>query len=266
MGEVERARLKVALSRHYAAQRGDTETDKAEEIARLMLAEDARMGRAERSTLGMPAFVAAQVRYVPAWTWGAQLACVAAMVLLAEVLGDTEPVRWAVGVAASLAVLVCVPSMHASRRHGVAELEYACRFDCTSVLVARLVVMGCSCSLATALIVAGTSAASGLSALAVALWACPPYFLACAGSLALMRKSRPGAVPLACVAWVAVCCGALLAVARALPNVYDASALAVWAAAAAVALAWLVRECLLTVRSAASGLDAFAPHLAVTNN
>ena len=267
MGEVDRARLKVALSRHYAAQRSEAAGAGMDALVTAMLAEDARMCRADtRQAMGMPSFVAAQVRYIPAWTWAAQIACVAAMVWLACSVGDADPVRWVVGALSALSVLVCVPTLHASRRHGVAELEYSCCFDATGVLVARLVVMGCSCSLVVALMVAGTSAATGLGALDVALWACPPYFLSCAGSLALMRRVRPDVAAVACFAWAALCCGALLMLGHACPDAYAASSLGTWAFAAALALAWLVREAALTVRSAAAGLDSFAPQLANTYN
>lgn len=266
MGETGRARLEAELARHYAAQRDEVAPETTDALVAAMVAEDARIRRVQSRRMGTARFVASQVRYIPAWTWAAQAALVALMCVLAYAAGDAGSTRVCIGILSAVCVLVGVPAVHASKLHRVVELEYACAHDTASVLVARLIVLGCSSALAVALMVGATAPAVEASAFDVALWACPPYFLSCAGSLALMRRVRPDVAAVACFAWAALCCGALLMLGHACPDAYAASSLGTWAFAAALALAWLVREAALTVRSAAAGLDSFAPQLANTYN
>jgi hypothetical protein len=163
-------------------------------------------------------------------------------------------------------VLVGVPAVHASKLHRVVELEYACAHDTASVLVARLIVLGCSSALAVALMVGATAPAVEASAFDVALWACPPYFLSCAGSLMALRKASPAAAPALCVALAVACSVVLMALASTVPDLYAHASIASWASAAVADLAWLAREVWMTLRSAHEGLDAFSPHLARTYN
>lgn len=258
--------LETELMRHYAAQREAPAAERLYELACLMTKEGARVSEAPARRLGDAGFVAAQVRFVPPWSWGAQLVIVTLMVWSALSCGNAAPVRWAVGLMSAASVLVCVPPLFSSSQHGVIELECACRYNAARVLAARLIVLGCSCALAVALMVAGTSVATGIGALSVTLWACPPYFCSCAGTLAILRRARTPHAVVSSIAWIAVICSALLAISIAFPGIYGPAALAIWGLAAAAALAWLVREALLALRSAAGGLDSFAPHIASTCN
>ena len=260
MTDEKRIKAERALSRYYAERRKPAPSEDVAKIAGLMLEEDAKL-RKDNRDMGTLGFVCAQVRFVPAWVWAAQLFIVAAMVWTAAACGDVRPVRWAVGAMSAASVLVCVPTLLSGKQSGVIELEYACRFNTARVLSARLLILGCSCSLAVALMVAGTSAATGLGALTVALWACPPYFLACATSIFALRKLNTEVAALVSVAEAAVVCGALLVASEVFPGIYDTAALATWGLATGAAAAWLAREAVLSLRSAARGLDSFSPHL-----
>jgi hypothetical protein len=266
MGETGRARLEAELARHYAAQRDEVAPETTDALVAAMVAEDARIRRVQSRRMGTAGFVASQVRYIPAWTWAAQAALVALMCVLAYAAGDAGSTRVCIGILSAVCVLVGVPAVHASKLHRVVELEYACAHDTASVLVARLIVLGCSSALAVALMVGATAPAVEASAFDVALWACPPYFLSCAGSLMVLRKASPAAAPALCVALAVACSLALLALASTVPDLYAHASLASWAAAAAAALAWLAREVAMTMRTAREGLDAFSPHLARTYN
>lgn len=266
MGEVGRARLEMELKRHYAAQRDEVAPEATDALVAAMVAEDARIRRTQPRHMGAAAFVASQVRYIPVWTWAAQAALVAIMCVLAYAAGDAGSTRVCIGILSAMCVLIGVPTVHASKLNRVAELEYACPRNAASVLVARLIVLGCSSSLAVALMVGATAPAVEASAFDVALWACPPFFLSCAGSLMALRKASPVTASMLCVAWTATCSVALLALAGAVPDLYAHASLASWAAAAAAALAWLAREVVMTLRAAHEGLDAFSPHLARTYN
>lgn len=260
MAEPDSKRTERALRRLYAVKRAAVPPGDIDRIVKLMLEEDPRFRKVGESA-GMLGFVCAQVRFVPMWVWVAQLCVVSVMVWTALVCGDADPVRWAVGAMSVASVLVCVPTLISDKRHRVVELEYACRFDAADVLAARLLILGCSCSLAVALMVAGTSAATDLGALEVALWACTPYFLACATALAALRRLTPEAAVSVSVAGAAAVCGALLVVSEAFPGTYDAAALGAWGLAAAAAGAWLVREAILLLCAAAQGLDSLYPRL-----
>ncbi len=264
MREQERVSLEVDLSRHYAAQRGLGERQAAASIARAMLDEDARMCRVVPCNRGAVAFVASQVRYIPAWTWAAQVALVALMCAVARAAGNAESTSLTVGILSAMTVLVAVPTVQASKQNGVAELEYACLHNAASVMVARLIVLGCSSALAVALMVAAAASAVNVSAFVIALWTCPPFFLSCAGSLMALRTAHPASASMRCLVCTSTCCLVLLVLAAALPGLYEGTSVAIWLLAAACALAWLIHELALTVRAASAGLDAFSPQLAHT--
>ena len=177
---------------------------------------------------------------------------------------DAGAAKLAVGVLSAAAVLVGVPTLHASKLNGVAELEYSCQNNAASVMVARLIVLGCSSALTVALMVGAVASSLDIGALSVALYACPPFFCSCAGSLALLRRAAPSSAAVLCWAWAAACCAVLMALASMWPDMYDGASLASWIAAATVALAWLVREIAMTFRVVSAGLDAFSPHMAKT--
>ncbi|MBQ9002829.1 MAG: hypothetical protein IJ131_05000 [Eggerthellaceae bacterium] len=266
MGDVDRARLKVALSRHYATQRESVSLEEIDALAAAMVAEDARARMTKGTELGHAAFVADQVRYIPAWTWAAQVAIVAIMCFLAHTAGNAAASKLAIGLLSALSVLVGVPTMQASKLHNVAELEYSCPHNAASVMVARLIVLGCSSALAVGIMIAVAASALDVSAFDVALWACPPFFLSCAGSLMALRLAPAPVATMLCAVWTVACSAALLALASTVPQLYAHASLASWATAAALACTWLVREIAMTVRTVDAGLDAFSPHMAKTYN
>lgn len=256
----------MELDQHYAAQRKAANVDAIDAIASAMVAEDTRIRRIQPCRMGAAEFVASQVRYIPVRTWAAQAAIVVLMCMLAYVAGDVGSTKVSVGILSAIAVLVGVPTVQASKLYQVAELEYACRHNAASVMVARMIVLGCSSALAVAFMVGATAPTVDASAFDVALWACPPFFLSCAGSLMALRKAHPSSATTLCVAWTAACCALLLTLASVFPDLYADTSLASWALAAATALVWLACEFALTVRAANAGLDAFSPHLARTYN
>lgn len=174
--------------------------------------------------------------------------------------------KLAVSILSAMSVLVGVPTVHASKLHGVAELECACPNNAASVMVARLIVLGCSSALAVGLMVAATAAGIDADVIAVALCVAPPFFCSCAGSLLALRKAPPASALAYCVAWTAGCCFALVMLAGWEPSLYANASLAVWAIASALACLWLACELAATVRVLHDGLDAFSPQRARTFN
>ena len=258
------AKLESTLIRHYTARCPPVSQDDVLHVASLMLAEDSRARKAAVRPMGSAAFVAAQVRYIPIWTWAVQVLIVALMVALARASSSMVDAKLAVGILSAASVLVGVPTVQVSKRHGMAELEYSCQNNAASVMVARLIVLGCSSSFAVALMVGVVASSLNVGALSVALCACPPFFCSCAGSLAVLRRAAPSSAAVLCWAWAVACCAVLMALASMFPNMYEGASLASWIAAAALALAWLAHEVAMTLRAASAGLDAFSPHMAKT--
>ena len=253
MSKADQKRLEAMLVNHYAAEQVVVEPETVDDITHAMLDEDARVGKVRRRSMGFAAFIAAQVGFIPVWTWAAQVAIVAVMCVVAFAGGDAYAAKLSIGILSASTVLVGIPTIHASKLHGVAELEYSCPNNAASVLVARLIVLGCSSALAVLLMVSVTAANLDLGTFAVALWAAPPFFCSCAGCLFVLRKAAPSTGAALCVVWI-------------FPEMYAEASLTVWAGAAAAALAWLVRELIMTLRSAWEGFDAFSPYMAKTYN
>lgn len=256
MTDIGKAHVKVALARHYRGQRESVDPQVAREIAAAMLVEDART-RAHAERTGPLAFIGLQARSTPAWAWAAQIALVVLMALMAQASANAALVRPAVGVLAALSVLVGVPVIHSSQVHGMAELESSCRNDCARVLVARLLVMGCSEALCCALLVALAVSPAQAGALSVLLWAALPFFCSCAGCLACLRRVRGSGALAACATWALACCGALYVFGARFPTIYEGASLWAWALAACAAACWLAREAAALVRHARAGLYAF---------
>lgn len=266
MADVERAALEAALVRHYESGHAQAEVDAIDRLVRTMLAEVKRANRMERQRAGLVAFVWNQVRYVPAWTWVAQAALATLMCAIAFSSGDPTSIKMTIGILSAMTVLVGAPTVHSSKQNGMAELEYSCPNNAASVMVTRLVILGCSSSLAVAVMIGATSLSLETSAFCVVLWSAPPFFLSCAGSLMALRKADPAVATIICVSWTAICSASLLALANVLPEMYAQASLAVWAAAAASACTWLVHEVAMTIRTVSAGFDAFSPHMARTHD
>jgi len=259
-------RLEMELARHYTSQREDVTTQDIDRLVQAMVTEDSRMRRMQPRRMGAAEFVVSQARFIPAWTWVVQVALVVLMCAMAYAAGDASSTKVTIGILSAMCVLVGVPTVQASKLHGVVELEYACPHNAASVMVARLIVLGCSSAMTVALMVGVTASRLDASAFDVALWACPPFFGSCAGSLLALRKAPPSVATTFCVAWIVTCSAALLTLANTLPDLYAHTSVAVWTVASACGLIWLLREFALTLRSVSEGLDAFSPHLARTNN
>ena len=257
MSEITNMQLKGALRQHYAAQRIAPSGAQLNNLVSAMLEEDAKPREVPAPTLGMIDFIAAQVHYVPLWSWLAQIAVLLIMANAVATQNNSEYARIVMSLLTAASVLVGVPSLQSSKVHGVAELEYSCKFNTASIVVARLIIFGCTSALAVALMVLMYAARFDISVFTVSLWAAPPFFISCAGVLAVMRLVSPENAVLASAACVTITFAALLTVGWLFPDAYRSASLGVWALAAGAGAIWLAREVVLTIRSAAAGLDVF---------
>lgn len=202
-----------------------------------------------------PRFVWGQLRFVSPWVWAAQLALIALVVASAGALSSERPaVLIAVG-AAVLTVLVGVPDVLRSCERGVAELEYACRFDCRQVLAARCALLGLSdVAVLTAAIVA-LPALAGADPFLVFLYACTPFFALCAGVFWIAGHGRRS-LTARCMALGAVMMLAAWGLWTAVPALYAGMSATAWSLLAGVAFLAALHEGRHLFRAVGSGLDA----------
>lgn len=278
MNGEERQRLERALRAQYRSERPQANEGARSAAMAAVRAEAARWDQAAARTArrgsgapaaredgnaaawGFAAFVASQVRFVHPWVWAAQIALVAIMVALCWTGGTTSAgLALATSLLGALTVLVGLPDLFASKTQGVAELEYACRFDCRAVAAARLIILGCSDAVVVACIALASPLALGADALGSLLYACVPYFLACAGSLLAARRCAASAVlPLSC-AWAVLVMAASYAASLLVPDAYASASVGMWALACAVSAVWAVREVRAWLACIAAGLNHLAP-------
>ena len=140
----------------------------------------------------------------------------------------------------------------------MAELEYACRFDCRAVALARLVVLGCADVVTVTAIALAAPVMLGTDLFASLMHACAPYFLSCAGALLLVRRCAPSqALPLAC-AWTLLVAAGAYALFTLVPPAYAQGSAWAWALVAAGSLVWAFREARAWLGGIAGGLDMLA--------
>lgn len=272
MSGIGRRDVERLLQEHYRAERvAPDAAEKAETLAAVRAAvASERSARAGAGTaagsLGQDreasfaGFVAAQARFVHPRVWALQLLLVAIMAVAC--LSSSGMVRGfsvASGMLAAATVLVGLPDLLASTTHRVAELEYACRFDCRAVALARLIVLGCSDVVVVTAIALAAPIALGADPFASLVHACVPYFLSCAGALFAARRCPSSqALPLACTWTLFVMAGAYAVHALA-PGAYAQASTWSWALVAAVSLGWAAREVRTWLGAIAAGLDALSP-------
>lgn len=251
------------LHAHYRAERGaPDEAAKAAALAAVRAEAAAAEGpaRPEERAASFASFVAVQARFIRPRVWAAQLALVAAMAAICLLDGDNlQGVSLASGVLAAATVLVGLPDLLSSATHRVAELEYACRFDCRAVALARLIVLGCADVMVVTALVLAAPALLGADPFSSLVHACAPYFLSCAGALLLVRRSEVAhALPLAC-AWTLLVTAAAYAVFSLVPDAYAQTSAWAWALVAAGSLLWAAREARAWLAGIAGGLDVLSP-------
>lgn len=211
---------------------------------------------AEEALGGIPfaRFVLGQVRYIRPWVWAAQ-AVLLATLLAGSALAPTDAASSALtSVVALFTVLVGMPDVLRSRENGVAELEYACRFDCRQVLAARLIVLGLSDVVMLTAAMLAVPVLAGSDPMLVFLHACAPYFATAAGCLWIAGRMQEG-VAMKCLVFGSAVAAAAVAAWQIVPDAYAASSAGVWAVLFALSLgatAYEVRAYLDVVRS---GLD-----------
>lgn len=250
-----------ALRAHYRAERGAPDAEaKAATLAAVRAAVASERPAGERGGgMTFAGFVAVQARFIHPRVWAAQLALVAIMAAVClPSSGMARGFSVVSGMLAAATVLVGLPDLLASATHRVSELEYACRFDCRAVALARLIVLGCSDVAVLTAIVLSAPLLLGADPFASLVHACAPYFLSCAGALVLVRRCPPSqALPLG-FAWTLLVMAAAYAAFSLVPDAYAQASAWAWALVAAASAAWAAREARAWLGCIAGGLDKLA--------
>ncbi len=214
--------------------------------------------RMRAALAGFLLFACDQARFIPKSVWSLQLAAVLCAVAMCA-FDARGSFACCVVSALGAALAGCgMPAVAASKACGMAELEYACPFDCRAVAAARMLAVGCASAFFIAFISLLVPAVADTGALSTLVHACAPFFVSCAVGMLLARRmsgASAGAGPVIAACVLACACAVL---ALAVPQAYTPAALGIWSAAAAAALLWTAREAHELLADIAAGLDEFA--------
>lgn len=206
-------------------------------------------------------FALGQARFIRKRVWAAQIVLVIGMVALCGMTewmfpgAAAERTALLASLLGAVAVAVGLPDLMASRASGTEELEYACRFDCRAVMLARMILLGGSEVLAVTVAALAAPAVVGTSTFSLLLHACAPYFVSCLGCLALARRVSAQAALPAMAVWTALVMAASIALYGLTRTAYEAASVGAWALVAAVAAVLALREARRWLDQAAAGLD-----------
>lgn len=206
---------------------------------------------------GMPyyRFVMGQVRFIGKEVWFLQAALILSQFLLYGWESPGEASAPVVSIIGALTVTVGVPELFRSKNSNVAELEYACHFDCRHAVIARLVILGLSDIVILTCLVIAVPALGQLDPFSVFLFACVPYFATCTGCLWVVNHVEHAASSQLCLLCGVIVALAALVVWQAAPQIYFATSIGVWAmlfCVTAITTAVQVKRYLARIRS---GLD-----------
>lgn len=202
-------------------------------------------------------FAASQVRFVPKMVWASQLAMVAIVLATCALNERAGFPACALSVFGAALAGCGLPALVASKTHRMAELEYACLFDCRTVAIARMLAVGCASALEMVLVVLLVPSFAQMNVLLACAYATVPFLLSCAGGMLLARRTRSSAAGAIMVVFALVVACACVALASALPQMYMPVSAGAWAVAAAAGAVWAVRETHALLGGIAAGIDAY---------
>lgn len=257
--------LKRALQAHFDENR--PEPDEAAKAAALALVAAAAADEADAHALASPGdaragafvsvtrFVMGQVRFVSGRVWAAQAALLAAAFAVCAWYRAGLEAAPAIAAIAALTVAVGLPELLKSSDHGMAELEYACRFDCRHTVLARFVILGLSDIVMLTCAMLAAPALGTLQPADVFLFACIPYFASCAGCLWIVNHTRGRIGTQLCVTLTASAALAAMLLWQALPKLYLSVSLWVWIALFCIVVTATFSQARSYLRRVEFGLD-----------
>ncbi|HJF64671.1 MAG TPA: hypothetical protein K8U77_00945 [Slackia equolifaciens] len=202
-------------------------------------------------------FAASQVRFVPKMVWASQLVMVAIVLVTCAFNERAGFSACALSVFGAALAGCGLPALVASKTHRMAELEYACLFDCGTVAIARMLAVGCASALEMVFVVLLVPSFAQMNVLLACAYATVPFLLSCAGGMLLARRTRSSAAGAIMVVFALIVACACVALASALPQMYMPVSAGAWAVAAAAGAVWAVRETHALLGGIAAGIDAY---------
>lgn len=202
-------------------------------------------------------FAASQVHFVPKMVWASQLVMVAIVLVTCAFNERAGFSACALSVFGAALAGCGLPALVASKTYRMAELEYACLFDCRTVAIARMLAVGCASALEMASVVLLVPSFAQMNVLLACAYATVPFLLSCAGGMLLARRARSSAAGAIMVVFALIVACACVALASALPQMYMPVSAGVWAVAAAAGAVWAVCETHALLGGIAAGLDAY---------
>lgn len=257
--------LEQRLQNHYARTRvADAQDKECKSMLAALMVKEAHCAEnasiASDTTLSFAGFVAAQARFIPWWTWVAQGILITFAFMLGLFSASAPAAAAGSSFIGAATVLVGLPGILSSKSFGTAELEYACRFDCTSVVTARLIALGCSDALVLGCAALCMPLLAHLPFVENMIHLCFPFFLSTSGCLAIARRATSVNILPAAAGWTVFVMMFSCAFTGVVPALYGSISILMWALASFVAAVWTIREAYLLMRAAAQGLDVLCPN------
>lgn len=170
--------------------------DRAEQT--VLLARQAYREGIASERIGLVRFVAAQVRFIGRWVWGAQAVLLLTFLVLFCRYGfgkaDLRPVYLLFAALSPLIAFTAFPELVKSFAHNMQEIESCTRFSLRKLLGARMLILGLADLCSLTVILAVSSAGAAVSLFRMILYLFVPFNLTCCACLTVLDliKSRYG--------------------------------------------------------------------------
>lgn len=208
--------------------------------------------------IGFWRFTLEQIRFIRVRTWIMQLALMAVLVMVPFFGISETSIPPMVACLTMLSILICIPEVLKSFDTGVAELEFANRFNCAQVLASRMALFGLADIMWLSYATIAVPALSGCDALQMILFACIPFFLSCGGCFWIVRI-RPQNMVSSCTLLVVLLIAAACLAWAVNPHWYEFISSTVWVGLLVISIGFAVYEVMRTMRDVAAGLDRIIP-------
>lgn len=218
----------------------------------IRLSEKTYRERLLAKRIGFWEFIRMQVRFIGRWVWLAQAAFLLVCLFLLNHLhvgkADMQSVFLLLSSVAPLIAFVGFPEILKSYANNMGEIEACTRFSMRKLMGARMLILGLADLCCLTVILAASTAHSGLPFLQMILYLFVPFNVTCCGCLTVLDhvKSRQGGY--FCAA-VCIFCIALFSRLSLVKEYYEAAATGIWAVLFFCSLVYFVIELIRTFRN-----------------
>lgn len=217
----------------------------------VRLAKKAYRERQAAERIGFWEFLSMQLRFIGKWVWLAQAALLL-LVLLAvgrrsSSVFELRPIFLLFSFVAPLIAFVGFPEILKSYSYGMAEIEACARFSMRKLMGARMLILGLADLCCLTVILAVSTAGSGVPLLRMILYLFVPFNVTCCGCLTVLDhvRSRQGGYFCAAVCIFCIVIFTRLSFVR---EYYEAAATGAWVFLFFCSLAYFAFELIRTFR------------------